>query len=306
MMRFTQGNWFPKLACLIVAILLWLFIMNDQNPLVEKNYELPVAVENLDSSLVALGVPETVQVRLRMQRNTMLNLREGDLRAGVDLAETRPGVYENTSVMLYLPAGTEILSQSPQRFTLEVEPLVMRTLPVAVHLTGEAAEGRSAQIETITPEQVTISGPQSLVSQVVQLVATVQIAGRRDSFEAVPSVQARDAQNRPVTGLTIAPESVQVAVRAGTATLARELPLTVNVLGEPAAGRRIEEVRITPSRVQVQGQREELEGLRSWELAPVHVDGADRDVVQQVPVPIPDKGQATPQVVEVYVRIARE
>lgn len=305
MMRFPQGNWFPKLVCLVVAVLLWLFIMNDQNPLVEKNYELPVAVENLDSSLVALGVPDTVHVRLRMQRNTMLSLRSGDLGATVDLADVRTGVYENTAVTLHLPAGTEILSQSPQRFTLEVEPLVMKSLPVAVHLTGEAADG-PAQVQTVTPEKVTVSGPQSAVAQVAQLVVTVPITGRRDSFEAVPNVQARDVRNRAVTGVTIAPESVQVAIRAGAAMLARELPLAVRVLGKPAPGRRIEEVRITPDRVQVQGEREKLEALQSWELAPVHADGADRDIVQQVPVPIPDKGQATPQVAEVYVRIVQE
>ena len=42
----------------MTAFAFWVYVMNEQNPLVENSYTVPVEVRNLDRSLVALNVPQ--------------------------------------------------------------------------------------------------------------------------------------------------------------------------------------------------------------------------------------------------------
>ena len=47
MMRFIhkiQGHWMAKILSLLGAILLWFFVMKEQNPIVDINYTVPVPV----------------------------------------------------------------------------------------------------------------------------------------------------------------------------------------------------------------------------------------------------------------------
>ena len=57
-MKYTNLRWWlPKFLCLMAAFAFWVYVMNEQNPLVENSYTVPVEVRNLDRSLVALNVP---------------------------------------------------------------------------------------------------------------------------------------------------------------------------------------------------------------------------------------------------------
>ena len=48
-MRFAKHEWWlPKIFCLIAACALWVYVMNEQNPMVENTYTVPVEVRNLD------------------------------------------------------------------------------------------------------------------------------------------------------------------------------------------------------------------------------------------------------------------
>ena len=58
-MKYTNLRWWlPKFLCLMTAFAFWVYVMNEQNPLVENSYTVPVEVRNLDRSLVALNVPQ--------------------------------------------------------------------------------------------------------------------------------------------------------------------------------------------------------------------------------------------------------
>ena len=45
-----KKNWGIKILCLISAIIVWLYVMRDQNPVIEVAYTVPVQVQNLDQN----------------------------------------------------------------------------------------------------------------------------------------------------------------------------------------------------------------------------------------------------------------
>ena len=70
----------------MAAFAFWVYVMNEQNPLVENSYTVPVEVRNLDRSLVALNVPQRVKVKIRMNRSDLVSMRSDNIKAYVDLS----------------------------------------------------------------------------------------------------------------------------------------------------------------------------------------------------------------------------
>lgn len=64
MMIHLKRNWPAKLLSLLAAIVMWFFIMRDQNPVMEVTYIIPVQVQNLNSGYIIEDAPDVVRVVL--------------------------------------------------------------------------------------------------------------------------------------------------------------------------------------------------------------------------------------------------
>ena len=111
MMNKLGKKWQLKIICLLLAIVLWFLIINEQNPISEGSYTVPVTVENLDAQYITSNVPKTVYVRLSGPRNTIINVGPSDIRAYIDLSNAQEGEME-VPVRLEIPHGTELKKQS--------------------------------------------------------------------------------------------------------------------------------------------------------------------------------------------------
>jgi len=86
-MKYTNLRWWlPKFLCLMAAFAFWVYVMNEQNPLVENSYTVPVEVRNLDRSLVALNVPQRVKVKISKPMLILTDLRTAIIR-------THPSIF---------------------------------------------------------------------------------------------------------------------------------------------------------------------------------------------------------------------
>lgn len=57
-----------KIFAIILAIILWLYVMNEQNPPIESSFNIPLEVRNTATSNVVSDVPETVRIKIRGPR----------------------------------------------------------------------------------------------------------------------------------------------------------------------------------------------------------------------------------------------
>lgn len=296
-------NWGPKVVCLVVAIILWLFIMNDQNPLVEGEYNLQVEVQHLDTSLVALNVPETVHVKLRMQRNTMLHLRESDMKAIVNLHDVGPGEYHEIPIELVVPKEAEVLDKTPKTLSMKIDHIVFKSITPTVKLMGQAASGWALEVNHVNPEQVTISGPESIVAEVQTALVTVSAEGRKDTFQTIAPVSLLNAHGEQVTEVSVTPATISVSVLATQDQIERTIPLEQNIVGDPSAGYAVTDVQVIPNQVKLIGSRREIGDVTTWKLPPVSISGARESRTERVDIPIPESGKTEPAVAEVQIRI---
>ena len=89
-----------------------------------------------------------------------------------------------------------VISVTPAALDLTLEPLVTRTLPVDVTLSGIPATGYLAGEATAQPTQVTAAGPQSLMERLASVRAILDLTGARRNIETVVLLQAVDVDDQ--------------------------------------------------------------------------------------------------------------
>ena len=74
MMIHFKRNWIAKILSLLAAIVMWFFIMRDQNPVMEVTYTVPVQVQSLASNYIVQNAPPFVRVTLSGPRDTIISM----------------------------------------------------------------------------------------------------------------------------------------------------------------------------------------------------------------------------------------
>ena len=74
-MHIIRKNKMAKILALLGAVLMWFFVVREQNPMTEVSYTIAVQQQNLNPQYVVEGVPKQVRITLRGPRDTMVTLR---------------------------------------------------------------------------------------------------------------------------------------------------------------------------------------------------------------------------------------
>lgn len=205
-----------KLLAVAVAFMLW--SVSHTTTLVERGFDLPVAVEGVPEELVVTGQStDTVNVRVRGSRAAMRRLLEGDLLYDVDLAGARLGVtaHEVETQDLRLPRGLQVVSRSPAGIDFTLARRGRRSVALKADIVGTPAEGFKLDGIEIEPARIWISGPRSEVLRLGEVMTeTIEVNGLDAPFETQvrPSVVGRNLwleNDRDVTvRVTISPAEV--------------------------------------------------------------------------------------------------
>lgn len=306
-MKYTKIHWWlPKLLCLIAACALWVYVMNEQNPLVENTYTVPVETRNLDRSLVATNVPPRARVRVRMPRSDMVYMRSDNIKAYVDLSGMTDGDYPNTKIHVSVPGDETVVSVTPEYFNLNIDTYAVKTLPATVELFGTPEANFSVESKEATPDTITIAGSSAKIAEANRAVISVNATGKDKSFVEFDSVNVLDANGNTVTGLDVMPGQVKVSVKMKEESKMNALPVKADTAGEPAKGYKVGRITVTPAAVPVMAPVSYFDSHKEIDLPAVDVEGATATVHKMVDVPKPQNGKVSVQQVMVEVEIEKD
>src|SRR5206468_551627 len=71
----------------------------------------------------------------------------------------------------------EVVDWEPKRATIRLEPLVQQSVPVQLRVTGKLPDGYVLRGQTLTPDQVTVTGEQDLAQTVTQAAIATSLDG---------------------------------------------------------------------------------------------------------------------------------
>lgn len=276
MMNKLDKKWQLKIICLLMAIVLWFFIINEQNPMSEGSYTVPIVVENLDSQYITSNVPKTVYVRLSGPRNTIINVGPSDIKAYIDLSDAQEGEM-SAPVRIEIPAGTELKKQSMTSADIMVDVYTVRELALTPHLVGQTKNDIFVSSLKVVPEKVVISGARRLVKQVEQAVVEIPIEDRIDDFSIMAPIRLVAADGSRVEGLERTPWQSNIRISIGHNAVTKDIPVYVTTEGDVSPSVSLKEIKINPNTVAVKGDANILKNLSRIDLPPIDISGLKQD-----------------------------
>ena len=164
-----------KALALVIAFGLWAFVNFGERD-TEEALKVPIELRNIPASLMITSPRvDFVDVRVVGPRTLLGRIDYTQLRLPLDLngARVGPAIFTVNTDRLNFPRGVRVVRITPAQITVLLERVRRRTVPVRLQIEGEPpADFRIVQ-SSLTPAEVEISGPESLLSPIEEAVTEV-------------------------------------------------------------------------------------------------------------------------------------
>ena len=185
--RVFLEDWSLKLLSLAIAIVLWLLVTGQNQPVtahvnIQLNFIRPPLLE------ISNDPPRTVDVMLTGSRNKLDDLTSLDLVATVDISDQRSGervLRLADKAQIALPQGIKVDGFQPSAIPIRLEEIVDRQLVVEPKLEGKPGDGYEVYRVYPNKASVAVRGPASRVNSLQRAATeTVWLAGQKETFTA--------------------------------------------------------------------------------------------------------------------------
>lgn len=259
MARFRIRHIGLKLLSVVVATMLWMVVTGD--PIVERTMRVGLELQRAPAGLELVGaVPDSVAVRVRGPASRLSALAPGDLSAVVDLDGVKPGrrLFPLTPAQVTSPFSVDVTQVTPPALPLTFENTASALLPVRPRVEGTPVPGHSVTNVSVTPTQVRVDGPESVVRGLTEVFTEpVSIERATTLVREAVTLDTSDVALR-VTGSPTAVVTITIAADTTERTL----------IGVPITLRGGLTGRLAPAEasVTVQGAGEVVRGLKASDV----------------------------------------
>lgn len=209
-------DWLLKFVSLVLAVILWYFVGGEDR--VDKNVMIPIEIINLPRDLVISNqFKKEIEVTVSGPRSLILEMSSRALTRQVDLSAATPGtmVIDNDHKHIPVLRGITVQRVQPSSIILSLDKLVQKQFPVEAKTVGRVADGYYVRFLKVDPDIISITGPQTTLSQVDELFTkAINLDGVKHSsqlqvpLELEPAIVELIGETSVTADITIGVESV--------------------------------------------------------------------------------------------------
>lgn len=180
-------------------------------------------------------------------------------------------------------------SQYPGTIAIEVERKLKKEVPVNIRYGGELGEDFIVDKENkiLDYNTVTVSGPESVVSQITQAVVDVDLTGQTVSFSDNYRYSLCNEQGEPVDAQKVETNVAQVNLTLYIERV-KELPLVLTVVDGGGATEETSEIKIDPATIKVSGSDLVMEKLTELNLGTINLEELLEDTDLSFAIMLPE------------------
>jgi YbbR domain-containing protein len=240
---------------IVAAVAIWVYVVTFVNPATETTVrDVPVKlvnIEALESNNLTVSPNQAfkIDVEVRGPRSELNNLEATDITAIADMTGFPAG--ENTvDVLVSVPNNIELVATHLEKISVVVEELISVTKPITLTYPEKFDEGIEPGFITMSPQEISVSGTRNMIDSIA--VVRAEIDNKELSFgesTVTVGVTAYDKSGEIVYGVGYSQDNIEVTARL---CQTKEVPLEINVFGEPANARVITSQDI-PQTVTIRG-----------------------------------------------------
>ncbi|MBR3722059.1 MAG: hypothetical protein IKN12_04760 [Selenomonadaceae bacterium] len=254
--RAIKHNLPEKIIALFLSLILWLFVMENANPTIERSFTLPIEVAKVGDDYEYNLKMKQIKLTIAAKRIYFASLSSNKLRATVDLSESGSSGTFDAPILVEVPTGYEYIKKSADTVKVTLEPHISIPVPVEIRERGTLSPHMKILSVQKTDTMLLISGTREMTSKVSKLVGYVDLTGRTEDFEQEVALIPVDANGREVTNVKMLAPTTLVKVLTERNIITRRVNIAPDV-SEPSLI-----VTVHPDVVEVTGDEKEIENLK--------------------------------------------
>lgn len=278
MKKLLTNNLSLKIVSVLGAVILWFLVTNIDDPVITRNFEnIPVTITNgfyLESMGLTgmLSQTDSVKVTIEGNRSVVDDISFSDIVVTADLTQivsinSDPVMVPITvSCAKYpnLPSGS--ITANPGSIEIDLEELKTESY-VVTPSTGGTVPAKEYEVGemTVEPEQITLTGPESLINKIDKVVAKVNVTNLSESCVLNGDITIVDKNQDELEDYQLSYLKIKevqedriVDVQVTLWKLRTGVNIKVSAEGMPKLGYKIGEVAAVPAEISLVGTDEAL------------------------------------------------
>lgn len=293
-----------KVFALLIAIVLWAYVMSEVNPEEINHYRnIEIEFTNYDllkqDDLEVLEPKEakiTVSIRGKKSDLTKFNSRYKNdpsiIKALADLNGYDEGQRKvPIKVTLDDTSDVKIDNFEPREVMVTFDKIITEQREIKIETTGKLKEGYVLGDLTPSTEVITLKGPKSLINEIREIVAFVDLNGMIQSQEKEADLRLLDSNGNDVTGVGIDIEHLEIAVEILRNS---NLPISLNLTGSLPENMQLVEAGVNPKMVNVKGDKSILK-LKEIKTKEVNIEKLLENENMEVELDLPEGAELVDQ-----------
>lgn len=296
-----------RILSVMLALLLWFYVITEQNPDIIKEITIPVRLANSvfldESNMVLVNDPGSFKLTLKIKgKNKVLEkLNESTVEAVADLEGHRLKGDNFLEIKINgIPEDVNILQKSSESLKVVLEPRVNIQKSVQINLMGNPSQGLAAMSPLMVPSDVIIMGAESLIQKIKSVRVDVDIANATGEVKKVLPVRVLDENGKDIKNITVDPGNVEVSIPIENTKLVR---LEADVTGKTAEGYGINNISVEPTEVLITGDQQILTGINSIKTEKIVINDDAADISKEVGLVLPEGIEVTNAIEKVKVLV---
>lgn len=284
---FFTTNLAVKIVALLFAVLLWGYVLTDQNPYRTKtisnvNTSFEGEAELLAQGLCVRGdrseILGNVTVQVRTQIVNYSALGSGQVNATISLRNiSEARVYELPVTASIMSGYGVVETVTPSVATVEIDSLVIKSIPVSTKYMGTLPEGYWADMNASSvTTRVEVQGPKKDMDRVKRAECVVDWTGCTSMIYSTFDIILYDEDDNVISSDIVVGTLPSSTVRIPIYPM-KEVPIDVmgSLIGADnlAANHELFSATATPVAVHLIGEQSILDGIDSILVDPINISG---------------------------------
>lgn len=297
LVKILTNNFSLKILAVFFAVILWLVVVNIDDPTKTKELTTTVTLENvsymdtLEKYYEVTNDSTSVTFSISAKRSYLDKISASDFSATANMEKIeyneKSGTYQIPITITPTRYTSQVTVTSRTKYvTVSLEDLTKKKVMITANTEGTVMSGCALGDVTIdTTNVINISGPESIVNQVNSAVATINVDGMSTNItdNVIPVLYDQDGNVVDTTKLTL---SLDVVTVSATILNTKEVSVQFHTTGTPQDSYEITGMEYSPETVVVKGTASALNTIDAIDIPEevLDVSGAAEDIAKEVDI----------------------
>lgn len=312
MKKFFERDSVLKIFSFVIAIIIWFYIIIVLDPpVVTVIRDIPIRYTQ-QNALLEQGLSivdenaSSVEIKLEGSRKRLVNINSKNISASVDLSSVSKAGTHTLPVTLAIPYDyLEVVSKKPDMVEVTVDKLVEEKRNIRVKTTGNPEAGYIAGTVELNPSTVLIKGAASVVSQISDVIVTVDVSKRKTDLTDTAEIQFIDSDGRTLQD----DDEIFELISADISEVQLKCPImklkTVSIKADiDSALAEGETISVQPNTITIYGYEKDIEQIEEIMTQKISIETLRNEKIVNADIMLPENLKLRDNVTFVTVKLS--